>query len=87
MGKLPLKTKETIQTLIDHQWGNKLIRSWNELWLDLPNRLANKLARLIGAKSNEVIIGESTSTYPSITQQLVYEVELVARIGQSKKLQ
>jgi kynureninase len=61
LGKLPLKTKETMQTLIDHQWGNKLIRSWNEHWLDLPNRLANKLARLIGAKSNEVIIGESTS--------------------------
>lgn len=61
LGKLPLKTKGTIQQLVDHQWGNKLIRSWNDHWLDLPNRLANKLALLIGAKSHEVIVGESTS--------------------------
>lgn len=61
LGKLPIKTKETIQQVVDQQWGNKLIRSWNDHWLDLPHRLAQKLASLVGATKNEVVVGESTS--------------------------
>ena len=40
LGKLPLKAKENIATLMQEQWGKNLIRSWNDHWLDLPKRLA-----------------------------------------------
>lgn len=48
--------------VIEAEWGNDLIRSWNKAgWFDLPARLGNKLAPLIGAKDDEVVITDSTS--------------------------
>jgi kynureninase len=48
--------------LIEQEWGNDLIRSWNKAgWFDLPARLGNKLAPLIGARENEVVVTDSTS--------------------------
>lgn len=61
LGKLPLKAKENIATLMQEQWGKNLIRSWNDHWLDLPKRLATKLAQLLNANAKEVLVGESTS--------------------------
>lgn len=61
LGKLPLKTKEIINGVIQDQWGNNLIRSWNDHWLDLPKRLAAKLSLLLNVNAKEVLVGESTS--------------------------
>ena len=61
LGKLPLKAKENIAMLMQEQWGENLIRSWNDHWLDLPKRLAAKLARLLGVDAKEILVGESTS--------------------------
>ena len=61
LGKLPLESKKVIQSVVDNQWGNNLIRSWNDHWLALPKRIATKLEKLLGADKDEVIIGESTS--------------------------
>ena len=61
LGKLPLKAEENINTLLLEQWGKHLIRSWNDHWLDLPKRLAAKLAQLLNVNTKEVLVGESTS--------------------------
>ena len=61
LGKLPKKTLKILQETIQNQWGKRLIRSWNEIWLDLPLRLAKKYGALLNIKKEEVIIGESTS--------------------------
>lgn len=61
LGKLPLKAKENVATLMQEQWGENLIRSWNDHWLDLPKRLSTKLAQLLNANAKEVLVGESTS--------------------------
>ena len=61
LGKLPLKAKEKMTMVMLEQWGKHLIRSWNEHWLDLPKRLASKLAQLLNAKDHEILVGESTS--------------------------
>lgn len=61
LGKLPKKTKETLQNAIENQWGENLIRSWNVHWLDLPKRISKKLASLLGVKASELKLGESTS--------------------------
>ena len=33
LGKLPKKTLKILQETIQNQWGKRLIRSWNEIWL------------------------------------------------------
>lgn len=61
LGKLPKVAQKTLEETIQNQWGKRLIRSWNEVWLDLPLRLAKKYGQLLHVKENEIIIGESTS--------------------------
>lgn len=61
LGMLPADTPELIQDVIAKEWGNNLIRSWNEGWYERSQEIAAKLAPLIGAQPNEVIIADSTS--------------------------
>ena len=61
LGRLPAETPETMQTVIADQWGQRLIRSWNENWIDSPNALGDKIAKLIGAQPGEVLVSDSTS--------------------------
>ncbi len=62
LGALPKATVERIHALVTREWGQDLIRSWNlHGWIDLPQRVGDKIARLIGAESGEVIVCDSTS--------------------------
>ena len=61
LGPLPCTTAPALHDLVQRQWGERLIRSWNEGWIDAPQRLGAKLAPLLGAKPHEVIVGDSTS--------------------------
>lgn len=62
LGARPKAALQRAQEVITKEWGTDLIRSWNQAgWFDLPSRLGNKLARLIGAKDDEVVITDSTS--------------------------
>ncbi|AMP08839.1 kynureninase [Collimonas arenae] len=62
LGARPKAALQRAQKVIEEEWGNDLIRSWNKAgWFDLPARLGNKLAPLIGAGDNEVVITDSTS--------------------------
>jgi kynureninase len=62
LGRLPRRTRALIQDTVDRQWGNRLIRGWNEGWLGLAQRIGDKIAALIGAQPGEVVVAESTST-------------------------
>jgi kynureninase len=42
-------------------WGERLIRGWNEGWIDAPQRVGAMIAPLIGAAPDEVISADSTS--------------------------
>ncbi len=61
LGRLPKKSRTLINEVVDKQWGSRLINSWNENWMGLPNRLSAKIAKLIGANEDEVFVGDSTS--------------------------
>ncbi len=61
LGKLPKKTIPLTNELIRYQWGGRLIRSWSEKWLSLSEKIASKIARIIGAKDDEVFVGDTTS--------------------------
>jgi len=61
LGRLPLGSKGLIDRVVNEQWGDKLIRSWNSDWMDINRRIGQKISRLIGAKPHEVILTDSTS--------------------------
>jgi kynureninase len=62
LGALPKATARRIREVVEVEWGERLIRSWNTSgWIDLPTRIGDKIARLIGAAPGEVIVSDSTS--------------------------
>jgi kynureninase len=62
LGALPKATPARIAELVEREWGQDLITSWNKHgWIELPRRLGDKLARLIGAGPGEVVAADSTS--------------------------
>jgi kynureninase len=62
LGALPRQAEERVRAVITRQWGQDLIKSWNlHDWIGVPARLGGKIARLIGAKPNEVLVADSTS--------------------------
>ncbi|MBA3878832.1 MAG: kynureninase [Sphingobium sp.] len=61
LGPLPRATEAAVADLTKRQWGERLIRSWNEGWIEAPLRIGDKIARLIGAAPGEVAVADSTS--------------------------
>ncbi|WP_338414976.1 kynureninase [uncultured Sphaerotilus sp.] len=62
LGVLPCATAGRVQDVIRREWGQDLIQSWNKAgWIDAPQRVGDKIARLIGAAPGEVIATDSTS--------------------------
>lgn len=62
LGALPRTTSAHIAHVVEQQWGRDLIRSWNQHdWINLPQKIGAKIAALIGAGADEVIVADSTS--------------------------
>jgi kynureninase len=62
LGPLPKAAPERIARAVREEWGKGLIRSWNSAgWFELPRRLGDKIATLVGAGPGEVVATDSTS--------------------------
>ena len=62
LGRLPRRAIERLRTVVEHEWGSRLIRSWNETWIDLPLRAGDLIGEhLIGAAPGQVAVSDSTS--------------------------
>ena len=61
LGRLPKRTAERVRDVIDREWGRRLIRGWGETWFTAPQRIGAKIAQLIGAQADEVIVSDSTT--------------------------
>ena len=61
LGPLTLRSREVLHHTIEVEWRERLIRSWNEDWLAMPQRVGNKIAPLIGAAQDSVISCDNTS--------------------------
>jgi len=62
LGALPKTVQSRVTQAIQHEWGNELIRSWNSSgWFELPRRVGDKIAQLIGAHPGEVVATDTTS--------------------------
>ena len=63
LGPLPHAVAPAVADTVTRQWGERLIRSWNEGWIEAPARIGGLIAPLIGADADEVIVGDPTSTH------------------------
>jgi kynureninase len=62
LGVLPKTAAARVAQVVTEEWGVGLIRSWNTAgWMDLPQRIGNKIARLVGAGEGELVVADSTS--------------------------
>jgi kynureninase len=61
LGRLPLDTIPHIKEQVENRWGESLIMGWNEDWYEKPRTLGSRLAELIGAQSDEVVVCDTTS--------------------------
>ncbi|MGH8777382.1 MAG: kynureninase [Jiangellaceae bacterium] len=62
LGPLPVGVRERVASVVQQEWGRDLISSWTSHdWIGLPARVGAKIARLVGAPADCVIVGDSTS--------------------------
>jgi kynureninase len=62
LGARPRAALERAQAVVAQEWGRDLIRSWNDAgWFDLPKRLGDRLAPLVGADAGEIVVTDTTS--------------------------
>jgi kynureninase len=62
LGVLPKAAADRVAAVVREEWGQGLIRSWNAAgWIALPQRLGDKIARLVGAGPGELVVADSTS--------------------------
>ena len=61
LGRLPRATAGRLATVVEEEWGERLVRGWGEGWFEAPQRIGGKLAGLLGATADEVVLADSTS--------------------------
>ena len=62
LGRLPLETRDRIARVVDNEWGDRLIRSWGERWMELPMLVGDRLGEAtLGAQSGETIVCDNVT--------------------------
>ena len=85
LGVLPKTAAARVAEVITKEWGQDLIRAWNSAgWIDLPQRLGDKIALLIGAGPGEVVATDSTSI--NLYKVLSAAISIAAENAPDKKI-
>ena len=62
LGALPVASARAVGDAVKRQWGEDLIASWNKHgWIGLPQKVGGRIAQLIGAGADEVVVADSVS--------------------------
>jgi kynureninase len=62
LGRVPKATVERLATFVREEWGGRLIRGWDDSWVELPVTVGDELgAALLGAAAGQTVIADSTS--------------------------
>lgn len=62
LGPLTKKAQDRIQHTLNNEWGEMLVTGWNKAgWMDQPNKVGDRIAKLIGAASKTVTVGDTLS--------------------------
>jgi kynureninase len=59
----PLKTtRDRLANFVDEEWGERLIRAWDESWMEQPLRLGDRIGRVaLGAAAGQTTVADSTT--------------------------
>ncbi len=64
LGRPVAATADRLTAFVEQEWGGRLIRGWDEQWMDLPTTLGDDLARVcLGAAAGQTAIGDSTTVW------------------------
>ena len=64
LGRPVAAAAERLTTFVEEEWGGRLIRGWDERWMDLPTTLGDDLGRIcLGAAPGQTAIGDSTTVW------------------------
>ncbi|MBI0378166.1 kynureninase [Streptomyces albiflaviniger] len=62
LGRPLRRTMELLEELVTSQWSSRMIRGWQDGWLELPERIGDLLgSTALGAGPGQVILADSTS--------------------------
>jgi len=62
LGRPLRRSAERLERFVHEQWGGRLIRGWDESWMDLPFQIGDTIGRaVIGAAAGQTVIGDSTT--------------------------
>jgi kynureninase len=62
LGRPLASTVDSLTAFVEDQWGGRLIRGWDEGWLELPQRIGDQLGRVtLGADAGQCVVADSTS--------------------------
>jgi kynureninase len=64
LGRPVAAAAERLGEFVRQDWGGRLIRGWDESWMDLPTRLGDDLGRVaLGAAAGQTAVGDSTTVW------------------------
>ena len=61
LGRLPRQVGERMRKVVEREWGENLVRGWQTGWYEAPARVGEKIARLVDASPDQLIVSDSTS--------------------------
>ena len=62
LGRPPRATAERLSRFVTDEWGGRLIRGWDEAWMQLPFAIGDRIGAIaLGAASGQTVIGDSTT--------------------------
>ena len=61
LGRQPLAVADVVARVVDREWGDRLIRGWNEGWLEIADGVGDLIGEVLGARPGEVTLAENTS--------------------------
>jgi kynureninase len=73
LGRPPRAARDRLLQVVEHEWAERLIRSWDEGWFELPVRVGDLIASsCLGAAPGQTIVADSTTVclYKLITAAL-----------------
>jgi kynureninase len=75
LGPMPVAARKRVDACLADEWAEMLITGWNKAgWMDMPARLGDRIARLIGAEPGSVVLGDTLSI--KVYQALASALEL-----------
>lgn len=75
LGPMPVAARARVEAMLTDEWAEMLITGWNRAgWMEMPARLGDRIARLIGAEPGSVVLGDTLSI--KVYQALASALEL-----------